>query len=137
MWVYEQDSGDLYHRATGKKPEFVGTGYSGAGKTRSQGRNNSHLQHVKGVGPIPQGDWAIGKPRTSKRVGPVAMDLKPLPATDTFGRTAFMIHGDNKASNASRGCIILARPIREMIAKSGDPLLMVVRDTDDHPGLLS
>src|SRR4051812_45835473 len=114
-WIYEQDSGDLYY-----DDEFVGTGYSGAGKTRSEGRNNSHLQNIKKVGPIPQGKWTIGKPRKSPKVGPVAMDLKPASGTNTFGRSAFMIHGDNKASNASEGCVILARSLREMVAQSGD-----------------
>src|SRR5215207_4533406 len=122
-WLYEQDPGDLFH-----DDEIVGTGYSRAGKTRSQGRNNSHLQHVKKIGPIPQGKWIIGKARKSPKVGPVAMDLKPVPGTNTFKRSAFMIHGDNKASNASEGCIILARPLRELIANSGDHDLVVVRE---------
>jgi hypothetical protein len=128
MWVYEQDSGDLFHNG-----KFVGTGYSGAGKTRSQGRNNSHLEHVKGVGPLPRGEWKIGKPRYSESCGPFVLPLAQVPAKPLrHGRSAFLIHGDNKASNASRGCIILAKSLREQIAYSSDTKLLVVRDTDDH-----
>jgi hypothetical protein len=45
-----------------------------------------------------------------------------------FGRSDFYIHGDNPALNytASEGCIILARPIREQIAASGDNDLQVL-----------
>jgi hypothetical protein len=138
MWVYEQDSGDLFQvlgdRPSGKL-KFIGTGYSGAGKLRRHGRNNSDMQHIKGVGPCPRGTWAIKGPRISKRVGPVAFDLKPIEGTDTLGRSALMIHGDNKASNASKGCIILGRPIRLQIAWSKDRRLFVVRDTNDYPEL--
>jgi hypothetical protein len=127
-WVYEQDSGDLF--LNGK---FIATGYSGAGKRRSQGRNNSDLQHVRGIGPCPRGVWDIKGPRDSKNVGPIAFDLAPRPGTDTLGRSALMIHGDNKNSDASRGCIIFGRPIRQMIARSKDRTLHVVRDTDELP----
>ena len=39
-----------------------------------------------------------------------------------------MIHGDNPAANhtASDGCIILARPFRQMISASPDRALVVV-----------
>jgi hypothetical protein len=119
-WRYEQATGDLYHN-----DEFVGTGYSGAGRTALEGRNNPHMQDVQARGPVPCGKWTIGKPRKSAKVGPVAMDLIPVKGTATFRRSAIMIHGDNKASNASHGCVILARPIRERIAASGDTELVV------------
>jgi hypothetical protein len=45
-----------------------------------------------------------------------------------FGRSGFLIHGDSiiRPGTASRGCIILAREIREQIAASGDADLEVV-----------
>lgn len=128
-WLYEQKTGDIYHNG-----KFVGTGYSGKGKRYSEGRNNPDMEAVKGVGPIPRGKWVIGPARTSSHVGPVAMDLKPVAGTDAHGRSAFMIHGDNTMSNASKGCIILARSIRQQISSGKDRELIVVRDhTEWHP----
>jgi hypothetical protein len=53
------------------------------------------------------------------------MNLDPLPGTDMFGRSLFRIHGDNSAHNASHGCIILSRKLRDQIAASQDRLLDV------------
>ena len=51
-----------------------------------------------------------------------AIVLAPEPGTETFGRSGFMIHGDNiKApGTASEGCIIQVRAIREAFWNSGD-----------------
>jgi hypothetical protein len=120
MWTYSQGTGVL----TDPNGQKVATGYSGHG----HGRNNCELQHVRGVGPIPQGLWIIGKPRNSVNVGPFAMDLTPVPLTETFGRSAFMIHGDNgdKVLDESRGCIIFPRRVRHIIWDSGERKLKVV-----------
>ena len=118
MWTYSQGTGTLLD-PSGKK---VATGYSGKGR----GKNNCELQHLKSVGPIPQGLWAIGEPRDSKRVGPFAMDLVPMEGTETFKRSAFMIHGDNRTGTASQGCIILPRRVRHIIWDSGERKLKVV-----------
>jgi hypothetical protein len=121
-WLYEQATGDLFHNGT-----FVGTGYSGRGKTRSEGRNNEHVEAIVKVGPIPRGKWRIGKPVNSEHTGPFSLPLKQVPPRPLrFGRTAFLIHGNNKADNASEGCIILARAIRDQIVASGDTDLEVV-----------
>jgi len=44
--------------------------------------------------------------------------LTPIEGTDTFGRSGFMVHGDNQALNhsASEGCIVAPRFIRDQIA---------------------
>jgi hypothetical protein len=42
-----------------------------------------------------------------------------------FGRSAFMIHGDNRTHTASQGCIILRRDLREQIDRSDDKELTV------------
>ena len=118
MWTYSQGTGHLYD-TDGKK---VATGYSGKG----HGKNNCDMQHIPSVGPIPRGMWFIGKPRDSKNVGPFAMDLKPVEGTLTYGRSAFMIHGDNRTGTASEGCIILPRRARHIIWDSGDRVLNVV-----------
>jgi hypothetical protein len=121
VWKFEQRTGDLFHN-----DRFVGTGYSGHGKTAKDGRNNPEMQHVRGVGPCPRGKYRIGKARHSKHVGPMAMDLTPLPGTDTCGRSALLIHGDNRNHDASKGCIILAAPLRRAIDRSTDKILEVV-----------
>jgi hypothetical protein len=120
FWTYSQGTGKLYD----PKGKHLHTGYSG----RGDGRNNCNLQHVRGVGPTPQGWWRIGKPRDSKRVGPFALDLLPEPGTETFGRSAFIIHGDNSRGDqsASSGCIIMPRKVRNAIWDSGVHLLCVV-----------
>jgi hypothetical protein len=119
-WRYDQSTGDIEHDG-----KFIGTGYSGKGRTLAEGRNNPAMEHLKAKGPIPAGKWTIGKARKSAKTGPVCMDLTPV-GHKAHGRSAFQIHGDNKASNASTGCIILARPLREMIDKSKDRELEVV-----------
>ncbi len=118
MWTYSQGTGALLD-PSGRK---VATGYSGKGI----GKNNCDMQHIPSVGPIPQGLWVIGKPRDSDAVGPFAMRLVPVPGTETFGRWAFMIHGDNREGTASEGCIIFPRKIRNMIWDSGDRKLKVI-----------
>lgn len=120
-WVYDQSTGDLTHEG-----DFSGTGYSGAGRTLAEGRNNPDMEAVRSCGPIPCGKWSIGPVHDSATTGPMTMDLNPV-GHDAHGRTVFRIHGDNKASNASHGCIVLARGIREEIATSADKTLVVVR----------
>ncbi len=57
------------------------------------------------------------------------MRLTPAPGTDTFGRSAFLIHGDNakKDKSASEGCIILGPALRQQIAESKIKRLVVTR----------
>lgn len=116
MWIYEQATGALYHNDT-----YVGKGYSGTGT----GRDNPAAQAEVGVGPIPTGLWKIGPAYRHWRLGPVVMNLDPV-WHNAYGRTLFRIHGDNKKNDASNGCIILSRSLRELIAASGDRELTVV-----------
>jgi len=117
MWRYQQSTGDLYHLGS-----YEGKGYSGHG----EGVNNHALEADQGIGPIPCGMWRIGHSRTSHNTGPITMDLTPV-GHDANGRSLFRIHGDNSAMNetASRGCIILGRSIRQVIAMSNDHDLQV------------
>jgi hypothetical protein len=120
FWTWDQSAGMLLD-PDGKR---AGGGYSG----RRDGLNNPKMQYVRATGPIPQGNYRIGRPKNSVRTGRFVMDLTPMPGTDTRGRSAFQIHGDNARKNftASSGCIILARPIRQRIADSGVSILRVV-----------
>jgi hypothetical protein len=120
MWSYDSANGNLSQDGA-----FVGTGYSGFG----DGVNNPAEEMDADIGPIPRGNYTIepffddpgGK-------GPIVAHLEPAPENTMFGRTGFMIHGDNAAMNhtASHGCIILARDIRQRISDSGDTALEVV-----------
>lgn len=125
-WVWRQRAGILSRRIDETGCEtIVGRGYAGHG----EGVNNPDLQHVPNIGPIPRGRWTIGAPYDSKRVGPFALPLAPYDDTETFGRSAFLIHGDRKtgpAQSASEGCIVLSRELREEIHESSDTDLEVV-----------
>jgi hypothetical protein len=119
-WKYSQATGKLINPAG----SVVGIGYSGNGV----GLNNPAEQTEEGVGPIPQGQWTVesffddpgGK-------GPLVAHVKPATGTETFGRSGFMIHGDNAEENhtASEGCIILPRILREMVMSSQDRTFLV------------
>lgn len=114
-WSWDQSEGGLYLDG-----RLLGRGYSG----RGAGRNNPAMEAVREVGPIPAGRWRIGPPRTSARTGPHVMDLTPV-GHDAHGRSAFQIHGDNAAGDASSGCIVLPRVHRELISKNGPRTLEV------------
>lgn len=119
MWTYEQATGKI-----SRDGRAICAGYSGCGA----GVNNPAMQAIQGVGPIPQGRWAIGAPHDSPNTGPYSLTLTADQGTDTFGRSAFRIHGDNRAGNrsASHGCIILPPQVRRQIWGSGDHDLEVV-----------
>lgn len=123
-WEYSQSTRRLTYvdNQTGAKTP-IGKGYSGNGV----GLNNPNMQNVPFVGPIPRGTYDIGSATTTR--GPLTLPLNPRPGTDTFGRDAFRIHGDNSCGcqSASAGCIILRRGIREQINNSSDRELRVVQ----------
>lgn len=123
MWVWHQRTGRLSH-----DDQVVGVGYAGHG----EGINNPALQHVKKVGPLPRGDYTIGKPlHVDKKglLGPFVLPLRPDPENEMYGRSRFFIHGDaiGRPGTASEGCIVLGRRVREAIA-AGENRLRVVED---------
>jgi len=119
MWIYSQATGRLSLNG-----EPVGTGYSGKGT----GLNNPEMQDTADVGPIPQGTYTIGPAFLDPGKGPVVMRLTPNDGTKDFGRSGFLMHGDNQLLNhsASEGCIVTARGIREVVAASDDRQLTVI-----------
>lgn len=120
MWTYQQSTGVMSRDGVRE-----GVGYSGAGRTATEGRNNPAMEAVQAKGPIPRGRWQIGAPYDHPHLGPLTMNLAPVDH-DAHGRSAFRIHGDNAADDASHGCIIMARPIRDLIVGSGDRSLEVI-----------
>jgi hypothetical protein len=125
MWTYIQKTGQLFHNG-----ESVATGYSGYDdpQTSQEGKNNPDLENVADVGPIPVGNYAIGTPVDTVTHGPFVLPLTPDPANEMFGRAGFLMHGDSvvEPGTASRGCIIMGRPVRDQVAASGDNSLQVI-----------
>ena len=118
-WQYHQSSGNLDHDG-----QPVGVGYSGAGECK----NDPDAQDRHNEGPIPRGRYTIEPPQDTVSHGPYVLRLVPDEANDMEGRGNFLLHGDSKLDpgNASQGCIILPRKIREIVWNSGDNLLEVV-----------
>lgn len=98
-------------------------GYAG----RARGRNNPAFQDVRNIGPIPEGTYAVSLPFTHPTKGPTVFRLTPDPANVMFGRSGFLIHGDNPQGDASQGCIVLRRDDRERLMRSNVRTLLVVR----------
>jgi hypothetical protein len=118
-WVYRQQTGEMLLDGA-----VVGKGYSGAAECKNQ----PDLDCVKNRGPIPKGKWRIGPAFHHEQKGPLCIPLGPLPGTETYGRSGFLIHGDSRTvpGSASEGCIILGPLVRDRIAKSKDKVLEVV-----------
>lgn len=121
-WTYRITDGQVFDKAN--TPVFIG--YSGAGHTKAEGRNNASMQMVVAKGPIPVGDYLIGPPHLSPQTGPFTMNLDPMPGANTWGRSLFRIHGNNAENDASHGCVILPPDARHAIWESGDHLLHVI-----------
>lgn len=102
----------------------VSKGYSGKG----DGMNNAKMENVPDVGPIPAGVYAIGIKFDSPDHGPECLPLRPDAANAMFGRSGFLIHGDSVTNPgcASKGCIILPRIVRDLIAQTLDKELQVI-----------
>lgn len=116
-WVYKQSTGELT-----SPNKDISIGYSGHGG----GRNNSSMQEIPRIGPIPRGDYIIGHAYDDPHLGPCVMHLDPKPNTDTFGRSLFRIHGNDKQNDASEGCVIMGPVIRKQISVSDDKTLTVI-----------
>jgi hypothetical protein len=118
-WKYSQSTGTLL----APDGELEGVGYSG----NTYGLNSPSMQDVPDVGPCPQGEYTMGPWFTDSQKGPIVTHLIPNPLNAMYGRSGFMIHGDNPAANhtASDGCIILAHAIRLAMSTSADQSITV------------
>lgn len=120
-WTYKQSTGEIFHNG-----RVIGRGYAG----KNGGKNNPAMQSVSATGPLPQGFYTIiGHPFTHPHTGAYSIRLQPSSGNIMFGRSGFLIHGDsrNHPGDASDGCIVLARHIREVIWNSGDMRLEVIK----------
>jgi Protein of unknown function (DUF2778) len=120
MWTYEQATGRLYS----DNGTLVGTGYSGAGEFK----NRPDAQSLRDEGPIPCGRYTIGHPYDSMDHGPYVLPLMPHIGNQMFGRSNFLMHGDSipNPGKASKGCVVMARAIRELVGEDEDNVLIVV-----------
>jgi hypothetical protein len=125
MWRYEQKTGRLLHNDA-----CVATGYAGGNCGKNpEGKNNPESQEISKIGPLPQGKYTFGTPVAQSHLGPFAIPLIPDSGNEMFGRSSFYVHGDTTPSgNASEGCIIMPRPIREQVSSSPDNDLEVVAE---------
>jgi len=122
MWTYVQKTGELL-----KDGKHVAYGYSGHGP----GLNNPEMQSVHDVGPLPCGKYTFGHPENHPHLGPYSIPLIADPTNNMFGRSGFFCHGERVSSEpgqASHGCIILPRDVRETIWNSGDRDLEVIAE---------
>ena len=116
-WGYQQSTGYLTYGG-----QLQAIGYSGC----DEGRNKPEFQEVHDVGPIPQGKYTIGDSYDDiGGKGPCVMPLIPDPDDNMFGRSGFLIHGNNINNDASHGCIILPPAMRHLISDSDDRILIV------------
>lgn len=123
-WNYEQSTGNLIDPSG----TVVATGYAGGNCGKNpEGKNNPAMQNVRGVGPLPVGTYVLGLPVMQSHLGPFAIPLCPAADNEMCGRSDFYMHGDTTPSgNASEGCIIMPRAIRNLVWASDDHTIIVV-----------
>ncbi|MEK6749291.1 MAG: DUF5675 family protein [Pseudomonadota bacterium] len=117
-WTYSQTTGTLTYNG-----QHIAQGYSGY----HYGLNNPEFEAQGDVGPIPRGRYRMRK-IYSPHYKPPVIELVPH-MHSAMGRSDFRIHGDNSEQNftASRGCIILKKQYRLIIADSADDMLEATR----------
>jgi Protein of unknown function (DUF2778) len=124
MWTFEQATGKLFDPTS----KLVATGYAGGncGKNK-EGINNPDAQDQPSIGPLPCGFYTFAEPVPQSHLGPFAIPLTPDSSNEMFGRGHFYCHGDTTPSgNASEGCIIMPRAVRNAMWASSDHRLQVV-----------
>lgn len=106
--------------------------YSGHG----EGLNNIDFIKIHDMGPICPGDYIFGTSRYSTKSGPITISIIPKQETETFNRSGFELHGDEKEHIgehlASHGCIIAGPVTRASVARDMDKDLRVVTSFKDY-----
>jgi len=124
MWTFENGTG----RMLDPMGNLVATGYAGGDEGRHpEGVNNPDMQYVKSIGPLPVGLYYLGTPVPQSRLGKFAIPLTPDKNNIMKDRGGFFVHGDTTPSgNASEGCIIMPRAVRNAMWASSDHTVQVV-----------
>jgi len=112
---YCQRTGRLDHRRDSVWHR-VASGYAGAGL----GVNTPRLEHIRALGPLPKGVYKMAVVDHHRFAAPcIALAQEE---GETYGRSAFYIHGDNRHLNrtASSGCIVIPLLARRELARLMD-----------------
>jgi hypothetical protein len=130
MLTYRQKTGEIL-----RDGKLLAKGYAGFDDgdgipEPGEGKNDPAMQVVRNVGPVPVGRYQVTRPFVHPTAGSFVMRLLPLPGTQTFGRSGFLIHGDSRKNPGagSHGCIVLSRADRELVWATGERILEVVAD---------
>lgn len=108
--------------------------YSGGGPNGYvEYRDNPLAESKEGLGPIPEGEYTmtlLNDGGDYENKGPLVIGLTPSPKNNMYGRSGFLIHGDNALVNftASDGCIIAPHNLRAYLVnlvKAGNNILLV------------
>lgn len=132
MWLYESSTG-LMLTPSGA---VFGYGFAGHDTPGTKGLNNPTQQSVKGIGPLPEGDYDMTQWIASDaHLGLGVIVLVAKDSKSQFGRAGFRIHGAvdwsthglDRFLHSSDGCICIGNvPSRQFMWNSGDRLLKVV-----------
>ena len=118
MLIYSQTTGLM---TLNSKP--LAEGWAGKGDSK----NNPKAQEIHDEGPLPRGLYEIGEWGLHD-VGPMSARLTQV-SGDTFGRDGFYIHGPAQDpahyGQESKGCIVIPRPKRLLVAASGEKQVLV------------
>lgn len=108
---YNSKTGELW-ACNGDFCMPLASGYAG----KNNGLNNPEVDHVRSLGPLPRGTYAMRVDNHPRFAAP-AIRLTQTSGL-THDRSGFWIHGDNSAGNktASSGCIVLNKVTRAAIA---------------------
>ncbi len=122
MLTFKQSTGELSRNGT-----VIGRGYSG----HIEHANQPQDQALPMLGPIPRGLYSMRDWRDDPHKGKIVCNLIPDSKNVMFGRSGFMLHGDNAALNrsASEGCIIQEQVVRLLAlyaCANGDSQLEVI-----------
>jgi RHS repeat-associated protein len=112
----------------------LGSGYAGKG----DGVNNPSMENVSGApgkpvaGPLPEGQYTIGKEQTNKTGSghelANSMRLTPHAGNDMHGRSGFLMHGGSWNLTSSEGCIVVPDVnVRNAVGSSGTNQLTVTQ----------
>jgi hypothetical protein len=99
--------------------------YSG----RGQSKNNPNDQCIANKGPLPRGWYDIDQGYNHRKLGNPTFNLKQQPGTNMCMRDLFRIHADSAAhpGDASDGCIVCDKAIREQVRRGGGGTLLVTQ----------
>jgi hypothetical protein len=119
-WIYSQKTGILKHNG-----KFIAEGYAGKGI----GKNTPKMENIPNIGLIPKGKYRmIELIQSHPTTGKYSIRLLPASNNKMYGRSGFLIHGDNRTNSgtASSGCIILKLIYRQQMWKSNDREIEVI-----------